>query len=188
MKYIIEIENEPFGRNDDPFFPHGMDELYRAKGFKSLVFDQDGLNKLTPYTEPDRKAVEDEVWSIAREIAYCMSLQECIDTGMLHDDDIYDSASGVLEKLTYQEAKAKYEAWKKQKAEIRVGDEVEYFCGENIRFVVCGIDNGVAYGFRHRPDSEDLDIGEYCEIDELKKTGRHFHEVEELLKKMREED
>lgn len=69
--------------------------------------------------------------------------------------------------------------------QIRVGDEVEYFCGGNIRFVVCGIDNGVAYGFKYRPDFEDLDIGEYCEINELKKTGRHFPEVEKLLEEMR---
>ena len=55
MKYIIEIEDEPFGRNDDPLIPHGMDELYRAKGFRSLVFDENGLNKLTPYVEPAPK-------------------------------------------------------------------------------------------------------------------------------------
>lgn len=48
-KYIIEIEDEPFGRNDDPVIPHGMDELYRAKGFNALVFDKNGLDKLTPF-------------------------------------------------------------------------------------------------------------------------------------------
>lgn len=63
---------------------------------------------LVPYTE-------DEVWSLAREIAYCMSLNECEDAGMLCDDDIYTSATGVLDKLSYQEAKAKYDAWKEQK-------------------------------------------------------------------------
>lgn len=183
MKYIIEIENEPFGRNDDPFFPHGMDELYRAKGFKSLVFDQNGLNKLTPYTEPDCKAIEDEVWRIARLI----SLEA--DDGGLNPTELYrcfgnSSIQDVMKTYSYQEAKAKYEAWKKEKDEIRVGDEVEYFCGGNIRFVVCGIDNGVAYGFKYQTDFEDLDIGEYCKIDELKKTGRHFPEVAELLKKM----
>ena len=62
MKYIIEIEDEPFGRNDDPVIPHGMDELWRAKGFKSLVFDKAGLSKLTPYVEPeDEIIIGDEV-------------------------------------------------------------------------------------------------------------------------------
>jgi hypothetical protein len=51
MKYIIEIEDEPFGRNDDPVIPHGMDELWRAKGFRSLVFDKNGLEKLTPLSD-----------------------------------------------------------------------------------------------------------------------------------------
>ena len=92
-----------------------------------------------------------------------------------------------IDKMDYRDYKYKYDAWKKQKDEIHVGDEVEYFFGGNIRFVVCGIDNGVAYGFRYRPDFEDLDIGEYCDIDELKKTGRHFPEVEKLLEKMRGE-
>ena len=45
-KYVIEIEDEPFVRNDDPVIPHGVDELWRVKGFKSLVFDQYGLDQL----------------------------------------------------------------------------------------------------------------------------------------------
>ena len=39
-KYIIELEDEPVGKG-----------LYRAKGFASLVFDQNGLNKLKEYKE-----------------------------------------------------------------------------------------------------------------------------------------
>ena len=44
-KYIIEIEGEPFVKLSALF---GKEGLYRAKGFKSLVFDQVGLGKLTP--------------------------------------------------------------------------------------------------------------------------------------------
>lgn len=50
-KYIIELEDEPFGKNDDPRIPHGLEELWRVKGFKSLVFDKNGLNKLQPADE-----------------------------------------------------------------------------------------------------------------------------------------
>lgn len=39
-KYIIEFEDEPFGNG-----------LYKAKGFNSLVFDQNGLDRLTPFEE-----------------------------------------------------------------------------------------------------------------------------------------
>lgn len=42
MKYIIEIE-------DRPMFAVNGDMLWRAKDFKSLVFDSDGLAKLQPY-------------------------------------------------------------------------------------------------------------------------------------------
>lgn len=61
MKYIIEIEDEPFGRNDDPVIPHGMDELWRARGFNSLVFDKEGLRRLEPYDEQSayQKGYED---------------------------------------------------------------------------------------------------------------------------------
>lgn len=38
MKYIIELEDKPF------ISEHG-EELYRAKGFKSLVFDQSGMTR-----------------------------------------------------------------------------------------------------------------------------------------------
>ena len=44
-KYIIEIEDDEFIQNE------GNEILYRAKGFKSLVFDQNGLDKLTPLKE-----------------------------------------------------------------------------------------------------------------------------------------
>lgn len=41
MKYIIEIENE--------FKDFYGNKLYKAKGFNSLVFDQNGLDKLEKY-------------------------------------------------------------------------------------------------------------------------------------------
>lgn len=46
-KYIIEIEDEPLTRQSAL---HGEDAVYRAKGFNSLVFDQNGLAKLYPFT------------------------------------------------------------------------------------------------------------------------------------------
>ena len=136
---------------------------------------------LVPYTEPDREAIENEVWSLAREIAYCMSLQECEDAGMISDEDIYDSASGVLEKLTYQEAKAKYEAWKKQKDEICVGDEVIY--NSRTRAVVLKPETKEKYGTILTSEFATIAVSH----DDLEKTGRRFPEVEELLKKMKEE-
>lgn len=182
MKYIIEIENNPFGRNDDPVIPHGMDELYRAKGFKSLVFDKNGLDKLIPYTEPDRKAIEDEVWKLADNI-HGMSIQDKMSCFG------FSLTSAVTSNLSCQEAKAKYESWLKQKDEIHVGDEVTFEMAFGN-----GLDNNMkAVALDQATKGE-----EWCVLTEngciethdeedLYKTGRHFDEVEELLKKMRGE-
>ena len=135
-----------------------------------------------PYTEPDRKAIEDEVWEF---VSMLMNMHPDV------AEDIYWSMNGgkgigVAAEMTYQEAKARYDAWKKEKEEIRIGDEVEYeYGGEKIRFIVTGVKYSTAYGFRQIMEYEDVsDVGEYCDVDALQKTGRHFPEVAELLKKM----
>jgi len=83
--------------------------------------------------------------------------------------------------LTYQEAKAKYDAWKAEREKIRVGDEVTATNG-TWKGIVMNID-----------DTDDLTImdssGQSCNGYKKKyfrKTGRHFNEVAELLKKMRD--
>lgn len=54
-KYIIEVEDKPFELLSEDGFT--SEKLYRVKGFNSLVFDWNGLNMLTPYTEPDTNEV-----------------------------------------------------------------------------------------------------------------------------------
>ena len=44
MKYIIEVE-------DNPMFLRNGDMLWKAKGFNTLVFDKNGLDKLQKYEE-----------------------------------------------------------------------------------------------------------------------------------------
>ena len=73
-----------------------------------VLFGEDGKSvcccKLyKPYTI-DRKAIEDEVWDLAKACCDIMDYEWQLDT--------------------YRQAKGKIEAWKKQKDEIRVGDEV----------------------------------------------------------------
>ena len=101
-------------------------------------------------------------------------------------DSDYDDCYGVEMPHTYQEAKAKYEAWK-QKVVIHVGDEVEYeWHGEINRFIVIEIRDDIAYGFGLLGNCDDCDnVGDFCHIDELKKTGRHFSQVTDLLKEMK---
>lgn len=51
MKYIIEVED----------IGHG---LFRAKGFNTLVFDINGLNRLEPYFEKGDEVLPEFYWRI----------------------------------------------------------------------------------------------------------------------------
>ena len=182
MKYIIDVPDEAIELMGghisifvEPVFKTGDCKRYALRISKGDI---------EPYTEPDRKVIEDEVWKMARLI----SLEA--DDGGLNPTDLYEcyksrSIQEVMKNHSYQEAKAQYEVWKRTK-EIRVGDEVEYECDGIVRFVVTGFCGETAFGFKHQCDYDD--VGEYCDIEDLRKTGRHFPEVAELLKKMRKLD
>ena len=170
MKYIIDIPDEY--ENDyismSPLL--GKEFCYPLRNMNKTYVIPTGL-KIEQYTETDRKVIEDEVWEFAKKVR----LEEFIDEeGRLHG---YISGFN-----SYSEAKAKYEAWKKQKDEIRVGDEVK----ENT-----GLWTGVVVGFDEFGDLVIMDrSGKSCggyKTRHFRKTGRHFDEVEELLKKMGDE-
>lgn len=59
-KYIIEVEDKPFELLSEDGLT--SEKLFRVKGFNSLVFDWNGLNMLTPYTEPDLEQVRKEAY------------------------------------------------------------------------------------------------------------------------------
>lgn len=67
-KYIIEVEDKPFELLSEDGFT--SEKLFRVKGFNSLVFDWNGLNMLTPYTEPDLEQVRKEANKIGYEKGY----------------------------------------------------------------------------------------------------------------------
>lgn len=176
MKYIIEFEDEPYMRED------GVD-YYTCKSARWYKLEKTIINRLTPYTEPDRKVIEDEVWGLARRII-CPS-DCCEDSISAHTKEIFNKEGweirGIFNDLTYQEAKDKYEAWKNHKKDsINVGDEVVADSG--IKGVVTTIrPSGYIYliindgGYEVRLPKD------------VQKTGRHFPEVVQLLKDMRYE-
>ena len=192
-KYIVNLPDEilEFMNDKFNFFIEPEVKVGECRHYKVRLDD----TEITPYTEPDRKAIDlqhaHDIENVAR-MNYSKGAEdawEFVNTLYgLSDEELYEIFDdGNYCEHSYQEAKAKYEEWKKQKAEIRVGDEVEYYCGKNIRFVVCGIYKGIAYGFKYCTGFGCLDMGDYCKIDELKKTGRHYDSVEKLLEEMREE-
>ena len=166
-KYIIDLLED-------------TQNIYITETTKDSVLATKDIDKsfLIPYTEPDREAIEDEVTEFWRIVG---------DMGVSTYEEVFGTENfwKVLNKMPYQEAKAKYEAWKREKDKICVGDEVEYECDGIVRFVVFGIVGNTAYGFKYPCDYDD--VGEYCDIDMLTKTGRHFDYVEKLLEEIRGE-
>lgn len=129
-----------------------------------------------PYTEPDRKAIEDEVWHLARTIE-SMSVGEIMNIFDVREENV----PFLCNTRTYQEAKSKFEAWLKD--EIKVGDEVRDH--EDIKAVVLDICmDGEAYTVY----TENRICEDWLKDEGFVKTGRHFPEVAELLEKMRGEE
>lgn len=167
VKYIIEIPEDRIG--DFVGSTHLL-MPYTMAGHKG--HHDTGLS-LTPYTEPDRNDIEDEVWEFA---TICTKMN-----GADSVDVIGGFSLDIFTNYSYQEAKAKYEEWKKQNDEVRVGDELKD--DENVRAVVLDIivDDYVNYEvFTENGITDEWQKGIVV------KTGRHFPEVAELLKKMRE--
>lgn len=141
MKYIIEIEDEPFGRNDDPVIPHGMDELYRAKGFNSLVFDQFGLDKLKPLDEALEEAYQKGLHAGESKCEYCDEYKRGLDDVWKAITKIAKMPDGEREKVfgdwwisnilnnfSATEIINILDGYEPERDEIKVGDKVTAVC------------------------------------------------------------
>ena len=172
-KYVIELDDEPCMRENGYNF-------YTCKTVPWWSISDMIINRLTPYTEPDRKTIEDaqeEAWKMASKCLWDITnSQSRVIFGM---DCVY-----VPRDLSYQEAKARYKAWKKQNDEIRVGDEVTFYIGPNDEMKAVALDQTGIEG-EWSLFTENGCVEEHAE-DFIRKTGRHFDDVEELLKKMNE--
>lgn len=158
--------------------------------------------KLEPYTEPDRKAIDlqyardienvarmnynegaKDAWEFAKKIGSFNGLTK-------HELDEcfgHTTIQGVMTTYdTYQEAKDKYDAWKKQREEINIGDEISCPGKLYVEAVVIGMDDDDDLYIIWKQSGK-IDMIESSQRKHWVKTGRCFLEVEELLKKMREE-
>ena len=172
MKYILELDESPC-TND-----YGKD-FYRCKQVPWWSVSNRIISKLPPYTEPDRKVIEDEVWEFAT---------TCAKMDGADSVDVFGGYSlESFTKFSYQEAKDKYEEWLKQKDEIKVGDEVILMDTEYDTMIVTRTWKDDYW--RECIDTVGFD-GSICSFlkSKVKKTGRHFDEVEELLKKIGSEE
>lgn len=194
-KYIIELETVYGGHasvkgTDIKSVP---DPLWRVKGFRSLVFDAEGLKKLVPLDQAQNKAEQeaykkglDEAWELARKIVAFPN-----DGGLRTDDLVKIFGLGtsrqVIRKCTASEALAKlrdYEARKKAEDEaVKVGDEV--ITDGGTRFAVTFV---YGDGNGKRCAGYDSD-GKHCGIETAycHKTGRNFPEIAAVLDQMKGE-
>lgn len=173
MKYVIDIPDKAIdfmgGRDHVSVFVEPECKVGDCKHYALRISKED----IEPYTEPNREAIENEVWDFATS---CIDMDGIDFYRCFENDSVY-----YLTEYTYSEAKSKYDEWKRKKEEIRVGDEViiksdgvkgvvldEDLCGEFSVFT----ENGCCEAYRKI---------------HFEKTGRHFPEVAELLKKMKEE-
>ena len=201
MKYIIEIEDEPFVRLSALF---GEEGLYRAKGFNSLVFDQFGLDKLTPLDkalsselgEAYHKGFEvgqheattleyqqglDDAWNAARKI--CNEPED----GGLPASAVVElfGRNGSILGCSAQNAINKLKAYEEQQKadEIKVGDEV---MSNNAISDHTGVVLALSPGENSAKVLENDGSMAWVAVNVLIKTGRHFNFITPLLNEMKE--
>ena len=127
MKYILEL--------DDSSCTHecGMD-FYQCKQIPWWNVSDRIISKLLPYTEPDRKPIEDEVWELADYMCKMSTTERTLCFA-------FEYPSEVTTNFTFQEAKALFEKWMKSENEIHVGDEVTDVDG--VKCIITYVHNGL---------------------------------------------
>ena len=153
-KYILETDYEiPFD-----------------KDVKYITIDLEECNKNKNHLYPfDESAAElrgaEKAWK------FCRFLREECDYG-----EVYGMGLTDIMDMSYQDARAKYEAWQKKEAEIKVGDEVVSSIPQCI-WIVTKVSGDSVLCINSSGDTVWYN-------NKIKKTGRHFPEVAELLKKI----
>ena len=178
-KYIIEIEEEPLVRKSAL---HGETAVWRASGFNSLVFDNNGLCKqhevelhAIAYTNGKQDGYQkglNDAWDAARKICDMKWTKRNEVFGIdVYADIIALPVSECIEKIRQYE---------QEKEEIKVGDEVKSI-ERGWTAVVVRISNDDSLILM---DSNGAIADAYNKT-MFVKTGRHFSEIAEVLTKMR---
>lgn len=177
-KFVIEIGEVLKGTDNGA-------KLYRIKGFNSLVFDKNGIDKLEKCNENEiEEAYQkgmNEIWAFVGEIECLISAE---DLEEIFGKDVYNCYNGttkdIIEAYTATEALEKFENWRKERLSIKLGDVVKSR-GGTVGIVV---------------DVKDSDLFKYTVLypnefmireynpSELTKTGKHCDGIEDFKKLM----
>lgn len=203
-KYIIEIEDVPFSkvRIDADNGAQNVN-LYRAEGFNSLVFDQFGLDKLTPLDkalsselgEAYHKGFEvgsheattleyqqglNDAWECAK---YLFSEMSNTEINLVFPHEWNNGGFKALMALHPQDAIDRIKAYEEQqKADKRImfGDGLVTKHGGVNGIALSNEVNRCVYVWR-----EDC-VAYEASVDEWKKTGKTYPQVAELHEAMKE--
>lgn len=190
-KYIVELKDREtlykvaIGGNGEPYISTAMKNVYKEPNLEAIR------------NEAYEKGVQDtkQHWVDApRTCAYKLGYEKGLNDVWEAVKKIYKmpheermrcfGAIRPFSDQTPQEAIEKIRQYEQEKEEIRVGDEVIgiYSSGEQTKPFVITKGNSDYYFGIYR------DSGEFCQGGlKLQKTGRHFPEIAEVLKKMQEE-
>lgn len=202
MKYIIEfneagiVKLKPFDETDA--YLKGKDEQF-AK-------DRETIERITAERIAQDKAIPDmlknaeikgmnKVWEAARKIIRIWRVTPSDKLyaifGLTMSGPIFSALHDLFNAQTAEEAIEKLRAYEEQQKaaedEIKVGDEIIYTCCDGmVRFVVWEISDDRYEGTRTIKSDA---LGGWTWVKKkakgIKKTGRHFPEVADLLKKMK---
>ena len=179
-KFIVEVD----GVNTPPE-NSGAVNLYRIKDLNyclwaenSLVLPEKQLEKLAKVND-----LKDEVKEAYKK-GYAKAMEDIREAVRMllamdyNDKDLYFGGSHItaeiLSEFDVREIVERLEAYKKEQPEIRVGDEVEINDSNVIVTYVRGSKMYVLYG---DGSTEEVTVSHT----EIRKTGRHFDEVEKLI-------
>ena len=193
-KYVIEFEEKPFHklqRRDTSDLEQEV--LWRVKGFNSLVFDENGIKKLTPL-EDTLELAKHEVYGNGFNEGYEVGQRNLWEGVMKAFGDTSDGGYastqlikifgdadwlGTLTSLSPTEFLKKISDYEEMMSEIKAGDEVIHAIADTIAICTSNIrstDDEVYVMF------DDGSCGQYPE-GSLRKTGKHYSSFDEFLKR-----
>lgn len=149
-QYIIDIDDEPFERDGE--------KLWRATQFKSLVFDDYGLKRLTPSCTLYNAGLH-KGWQAATELVhdawnlYVSGLQKKYDIPKLNSSSGNSICEKAFNSLTPQKAIRQQEM-----ATYQVGDVI---CDDDDTYLIVSI-NEDGYKVIKGSDFEPASIGKDC--------------------------
>lgn len=129
MKYIIEIEDNPC---NEPF----SESIWRAKNFRTLVFDKVGLSKLTPLDDAgalgdvikmEREQAYREGFENGEQEGYDKAHAECVAKNTRSYNDGFDAGEEELKGivLDFLQSMVNGQAESKRKPEVSIFDSCE---------------------------------------------------------------